>query len=52
MLYKGTLVRLFIILCNRITYIPRKNVTYLTELPKLYDENGNIDPAELDYLMP
>ena len=24
----------------------------LTELPKLCDENGNIDPAELDYLMP
>lgn len=24
----------------------------LTELPKLCDENGNIDPAGLDYLMP
>lgn len=24
----------------------------LTELPKLCDENGNIDPAELEYLMP
>jgi hypothetical protein len=24
----------------------------LTELPKLCDEKGNIDPAELDYLMP
>lgn len=24
----------------------------LTELPKLCDENGNINPAELDYLMP
>lgn len=24
----------------------------LTELPKLCDENGNIDPADLDYLMP
>lgn len=24
----------------------------LTELPKLCDERGNIDPTELDYLMP
>ena len=24
----------------------------LTELPKLCDEKGNIDPAKLDYLMP
>lgn len=24
----------------------------LTELPKHCDEQGNIDPAELDYLMP
>lgn len=30
---------------NYIKYI-------LTELPKLCDEKGNIDPAELDYLMP
>lgn len=24
----------------------------LTELPKLCDERGNIDPTKLDYLMP